>query len=60
MQCNPVILKAELTDIGCTLGGTPMGTVQPSDSLGSAKKHRLQFRWYTHGCSVTQSFFRHS
>ena len=30
-----------------------MGAVQPSDSLGRANKHRLHFRWHTHGCSVT-------
>ena len=26
-QCNAVILQVELTNIGCTLGGTPMSAV---------------------------------
>ena len=48
MQGIRVILKVEVTNIGCTYECNPIGVLQPSDLLARAYKDRLDLRWRTY------------
>ena len=41
VKCNALMQKAELTNIGCTNGWTPIHVVKPSDSVGGCNQVRL-------------------